>query len=48
MSIPENPSITEDELKKADVIFHEISSEEIQGELAHGAKYVKFAVVRVQ
>lgn len=48
MSTPENSSITEDEIKKANVIFHEISSEEIQGELARGAKYVKFAVVRVR
>lgn len=48
MSIPENLSITEDELKTANVIFHEISSEEIQGELARGARYVKFAVVRAR
>lgn len=46
MSTPEQAPITDNDLRTADVIFHEISSEEIPSELNRGAKYVKFAVVR--
>jgi hypothetical protein len=48
MSTPENSSITEAELREADIIFHEIRPEELVQELEHGAKFVKFAVIRAR
>ncbi len=47
MSVP-NSSLTEAELKGANIIFHEIRTEELSEELAHGAKFVKFVVVRTR
>jgi len=47
MSVP-NLSLTEAELRDANLIFHEMKPEEIREELEHGGKYVKLAVVRVQ
>ncbi len=48
MSTPENSSITEAELREADIIFHEIRPEELVQELEHGAKFVKFAFIRAR
>lgn len=44
----QNSSLTEDELTGANIIFHEIRPEELGEELGHGAKFVKFALVRAQ
>lgn len=48
MSTPDNSLPTEAELRGASLIFHEIQSQEIKEELKHGAKCVKFVVVRTQ
>jgi hypothetical protein len=48
MPTPDNSLPTDVELREANFIFHEMNPEELREELEHGAKYVKFVVVRAQ